>query len=259
MAISPMALRLDPSVRRAPAFSPLLVVALVAGLVLAGAAGGFLLGRSGSESAATDASVADSGQRAAALVIDPLPTSVTNAPITEQGSVQAATGFMVLYVELLNDPGEGSVETISALLAPEASDLQQQLAAELASANRRLGEDDESRGFATVSPVTYRVKSFSPEATHVELWSVSVVAGGPENFASSNWFISDMKLRAENGEWRIVSWSSQNGPVPAPRSGGGAPATPNDLVNVIKEFNEYRYAPATNGGATESSAKPKDD
>ena len=68
-------------------------------------------------------------------------------------------------------------------------------------------------------PVAYRVDAFSPQRARVSVWAAAVWSiagvGGP----SEAWTTTTLELEWVDGDWRLWSLSSEDGPTPATTSG----------------------------------------
>src|SRR3712207_4289459 len=102
MATSPLALRLDPVDTGFGSLgaSRTKLIGLAVLLLLIGSVGGWAVGRRGTE--ATQQTL-DQTLRTSTL-IGGAPAEVRGAAATPEGAVQAATGFMVYYSNILDDP-----------------------------------------------------------------------------------------------------------------------------------------------------------
>lgn len=91
-------------------------------------------------------------------------------------------------------------------------------------------------------PVAYRVDAFSPARARVSVWASAVWSitgvGGP----SEAWTTTSLELEWIDGDWRLWSLSSKDGPTPATTS--GPVAGTDELIAALAGFSSYRYGPA---------------
>lgn len=91
-------------------------------------------------------------------------------------------------------------------------------------------------------PVAYRVDAFSPARARVSVWGAAVWSiagvGGP----GEAWTTTSLELEWVEGDWRLWSLSSKEGPTPATTS--GPVAGTDELIAALGGFLGYRYGPA---------------
>lgn len=91
-------------------------------------------------------------------------------------------------------------------------------------------------------PVAYRVDAFSPARAKVSVWATAVWSiagvGGPREA----WTTTSLELEWVEGDWRLWSLSSKDGPTPATTS--GPVAGTEELIGALAGYSSYRYGPA---------------
>lgn len=166
---------------------------------------------------------------------------------TGPGAAAAATAFLTIAAEslMLMDPPARDA-ALRRMLVPDASE---------ATVAAVVGDRvllDRVRKAASVSgapravlrnlPVAYRVEAVSAERARVSVWATAVWSvagvGGP----GETWTTTAVELEWVDGDWRLWSLSSKDGPTPATTSG---PVTGTDaLIAALAGYSSYRYGPA---------------
>ena len=166
---------------------------------------------------------------------------------SEEGAAAAATAYLTVASEglLLMEPAARDA-AVRRMFVPDAS------AATVASVVGDPALLERIRTVASTSgtpravlrnlPVAYRVDAFSPERARVSVWAAAVWSiagvGGP----SEAWTTTALELEWVDGDWRLWSLSSQDGPTPATTS--GPVAGTEELIAALAGFSSYRYGPA---------------
>ncbi len=143
---------------------------------------------------------------------------------SEQGAAAAATAYLTVASEglLLMDPVARDM-AVRRMLVPDAS------AGTVASVVGNPALLERIRTAASSSgapravlrnlPVAYRVDAFTPQRARVSVWAAAVWSiagvGGP----SEAWTTTALELEWVDGDWRLWSLSSADGPTPATTSG----------------------------------------
>jgi hypothetical protein len=166
---------------------------------------------------------------------------------SEEGAAAAATAYLTVASEalLLMEPAARDA-AVGRMLVPDAS------AGTVASVVGDPALVERIRNVASSSgtpravlrnlPIAYRVDAFSPQRARVRVWAAAVWSiagvGGP----SEAWTTTALELEWVDGDWRLWSLSSQDGPTPATTS--GPVAGTEELIADLAGFSSYRYGPA---------------
>jgi hypothetical protein len=165
---------------------------------------------------------------------------------TPQGATAAATAYLTVAAEgLLLMDGPAREAAVARMLVPDASP------ATVASVTGDPALLDRVRKAASASgapravlrnvPVAYRVDAFSPDRARVGVWAAAVWSiagvGGP----SEAWTTTAIELAWVDGDWRLWSLTSKDGPTPATTS--GPVAGTDDLISALAGYSGYRYGP----------------
>lgn len=161
------------------------------------------------------------------------------------GAVPAATGpnFAVRAVRELNSPRMVDRAYRTAALAryldPAAGNLADRFvpgpgfeAATGLAADQSTGRP----AVAQVVPVAVSVTSQQPGVTRVVVWAVSVVGTQQLGQLVASWSTETLTIRREGNGWRVVSYSSYPGPVPA------ATQPPTDVMPALRALSAMRAA-----------------
>jgi hypothetical protein len=213
------------------------------GLFVAGLVGGNLLAAAavpgGTHRASPAPEAGDPGPRS---VIDDVPVGYARTPA---GATAAATSFLTTLSErLMTLPPPARDAAVARMLAPGApSDLGAQLSRGTASIDnaRRAaaGGSGASRAFIRNLPVAYRVRAFSPERASVGVWSDAVWVIDGIATPGQAWATTTLELVWAEGDWRLWSLASVDGPTPAAPS--VLPSTPTQLLDGLTDYVGYRY------------------
>ncbi len=233
--------------RRFPRPSPWLVVAAVAGLVLAAAS--FVLGGAVMRPAPPAAVTAP-------VRVVPLPQGASRleagVPVgyeqTESGAVDAATNYLVaLNGPLVLHPDQ--FRAAEGVIAAPAYRTQM-----LAEGDASLRALNSSFGFASngsmgipialrLAPIAYHLDSYDGEHAAVSVWAVWVFAEGGILAPQQHWFTATYLLEWTGGDWRVSGASARPGPIPAPPQQTVAdPSSP--LPDALTNYREYQHVSA---------------
>lgn len=162
---------------------------------------------------------------------------------TEAGAVAAAANYVVaLGGVLLLDPS-GRVDAFGAVALPEARNDLEKLASgiDLVVEQLDLEAIRSEPGFVfRTLPAGYRLEAYDHDIAVVEVWANGVfVAAGRQPRIPSAWRTTTVRLRWQDGDWRITGLEGEDGPVPT--QSGDEPGA--DLVGrLINRFEEFWYA-----------------
>lgn len=225
--------------------SPARIVALCCGVFVAGLVAGDLVaasarGPAGSRAATSAAaSAGDPGPRS---VADGVPVGYDHSPA---GAVAAATSYLTTLSERLMamDP-PGRAAALARLLAPGApGDLGAQLGQATASIDRArraaAGGSGPVRAFIRNLPVAYRLRAYGPDRASVAVWSDAVWVIDGLATPGQAWATTTLELVWADGDWRLWSLASTDGPTPAPP--GVLASTPTQLLDGVGDYLGYRY------------------
>ena len=166
---------------------------------------------------------------------------------TASGAAAAATGYLTVAAEgLLLMDGPARDAAVRRMLVPNAS--AETVAsvvgdrALLERLRRSTSASGTPRAVLRNLPVAYRVDAISGARARVSVWAAAVWSitgvGGP----GEAWTTTSMELEWVEGDWRLWSLSSKDGPTPATTS--GPVAGTEELIAALAGFSSYRYAPA---------------
>ena len=225
---------LGPRGRRAVVGCALFVAGLVAGNLLAASAG-----PGGANRASPALEAGDPGPRS---VVDDVPVGYAR---TRAGATAAATSYLTTLSERLMTLAPTARDAAMArMLAPGApSDLGAQLGRATASIDnaRRAaaGGSGASRAFIRNLPVAYRLRAFNPERASVGVWSNAVWVIDGIATPGQAWATTTVELVWAEGDWRLWSLASVDGPTPA--APAALPSTPTQLLDGLSDYVGYRY------------------
>ena len=166
---------------------------------------------------------------------------------TPAGAAAAATGYLTVAAEgllLMDTPARDAA--LRRMLVPSPSPEAQAAVvgdgALLERVRRASGGGGAPRAVLRNLPVAYRVDAFSPARARVSVWSAALWSiagvGGP----GEAWTTTALELEWLDGDWRLWSLSSKEGPTPATTS--GPVAGTDELIAALGGFSSYRYGPA---------------
>ena len=192
-------------------------VLLVATVVVC--AGGVLLVRAGSSpSGATDDTTETApGERPASTVASS--SAAQPAPAGEQegdeaGAVSAALKLAAAAQDWLYLSDEDLEEAVRAVAAPASADrLVEEMVAEVGLARDALARSP-GRVWWVVSPLAWRVDTFTSGRAQVSVWTVSVLSAADVAMPQSDWTTTVFDLEWDGARWRLVSALDTPGPTP---------------------------------------------
>lgn len=144
----------------------------------------------------------------------PPSASDTEAPIVEgqdeSGAVAAAARLSQLMTGPTGDAQE-YVDQMLAIAAPGWTDRAQELAENSVDfVTERYGEG----GTIEFQPIRYRVESFAPDRSVIELWGVVLASGPKVGGIEESWITGTITLEWVGTEWKVSGQSSEGGPTP---------------------------------------------
>jgi hypothetical protein len=191
-------------------------IALALGVALALIVG-VLLGRATAPGGSSPSRSAPTNSEGATRSVAGVPVGY---PHTEAGAVAALLNYGVVLDNpqvLLNAARRKQVLAVVAT-SHYASTFEGAGAAALATVRSGPIGQGLQAGAQTVfmaSPIAYRVQSYTPAAAVVQGWGVSVVGNDQGVAPQATWGSTTTTARWVDGDWKIDSVSSTNGPVPA--------------------------------------------
>ena len=166
---------------------------------------------------------------------------------SEPGAAAAATAYLTVAAEqllLMQDPARDAA--LGRMLVPGAS-AQTRAAvggstAVLERVRKAASMSGTPRALLRNLPVAYRVDAFSEARARVSVWAAAVWSiagvGGP----GEAWTTTVVELEWVDGDWRLWSLTSREGPTPATTS--GPVAGTDELIGALDGFSSYRYGPS---------------
>ena len=89
------------------------------------------------------------------------------------------------------------------------------------------------------APVGYRVERYSQLAATIAVWYVGVVGSGATVQPQQSWRTETVELVWERGAWRVDSFASTVGPIPALTASDSEGSA--ELFTTIPSFREFGY------------------
>jgi hypothetical protein len=92
-------------------------------------------------------------------------------------------------------------------------------------------------------PIGTKTTSYSEAAASVDVWCTGVfgTAGAEStNPVSSDWFTMTLQLRWANDDWKVDSFSQQDGPAPVP--GDNKASSADEMAKAVQEYGGFTYA-----------------
>lgn len=166
---------------------------------------------------------------------------------TKQGAVAALLNYSVVLSDprvLLNAKRRAQVLAIVAT-SRYASTFQGAGAAALSAARSGPIGKGILSGAQTVylsAPIAYRVQSYTPSTAVVAGWGVSVVGNDQGVAPQATWGSTVTTAQWVNGDWRIDSVTSSDGPTPALAT-GQQPSTATAFLGALSGMQEPRHEP----------------
>jgi hypothetical protein len=204
---------------------------------------------SGSGTGATDGSVTSPIQDSG------LPSNTADSvpigyPHTAQGAQSAAANYVVAYTSSSMVRSAARHQLIAAIADPAiASSLQSQLDSTYTQVDSVYGLSADGlppAGQSFVqrsSPMGVMLVNQTGNSTTVTVWVVTIagLAGqGSTHPVTEAWSTVTVTLHWTDGDWKWVSFTSADGPVPA--SGQQIPSAGQTLQNAVSQFGGLRYA-----------------
>ncbi|MFF3514775.1 hypothetical protein [Streptomyces sp. NPDC002573] len=115
--------------------------------------------------------------------------------------------------------------------------------------NKKVGLNENGsapQGYTFVSrttPIGSKVTSFSTDGATVDVWCnglLGLAGQNSTNPVTSSWFTITMQLEWNNGDWKIVQHSQQDGPAPVP--GDDRASSADDMAKAVEEYGGFTYA-----------------
>lgn len=94
---------------------------------------------------------------------------------------------------------------------------------------------------ARTIPAGSRVRSYTPEAASVEVWSVSLLGTRTLNRVGARWRTTTVEMRWDGSDWKLAGIDGRSGPVPS--AGADVPSRFDDVLAGIDGMKGYSYAP----------------
>ncbi|MBV7696882.1 hypothetical protein [Streptomyces sp. TRM70350] len=92
-------------------------------------------------------------------------------------------------------------------------------------------------------PIGTKVTTYSDTRATVEVWCTGVFGTTGErstNPVTSDWFTMTLQLRWTDGDWKIESFSQQDGPAPVPSDDRASSA--DEMAKAVEEYGGFTYA-----------------
>ncbi|MEV6109078.1 hypothetical protein AB0M28_30895 [Streptomyces sp. NPDC051940] len=172
-------------------------------------------------------------------------------PKTEQGAQSAAANYAVALVSaeiLRSDDRHAIVDQL--FVSAKVDDLQAKFDKTYSAAFLdRIGLDSNgqpTRGATYVSrtsPVGTKVVDFAEASATIDVWCTGVygTAGvGSKNPVTNDWFTMTLKLRWENGDWKVETFTQKDGPAPV--TGDQRASSADEMAKAVQEFGGFTYA-----------------
>jgi hypothetical protein len=212
----------------------------------AGSGGASGNGGSGSGSGANASATAPTGTNPVTTSQDGI---ATGFPDTSEGAQSAAVNYSVALGSSEMYATDSRHAILQTIIAPSAvNQLQNTTDTQYAQLDKTLGMTDgvPPAGFTFVSrplPAGTKTDSFAPGSATVEVWSDQLggLAGtGSTQPVTEYWYTLTMHLQWINGDWKIASYTSVDGPAPIGASQQVSSA--NAMANAVNQFGGFRYA-----------------
>lgn len=219
---------------RPPALAGAVILALVIGLAL-----GVLLAPDGETTEPTD----DPTPPTAAPAPSPPSEAPESAGCTQDAAVRAAVEWMNRFTSALYLDDAARRAAVAEVAAASAVDDLQEITADVADNLREAGLTPEmaAAGVRVALPAGYRVLSLVESSAEVEVWAASVAHLGDVAPLSSSWDTQTTTMTCDEGEWRLVSIRTVDGPVPDVAGQGDGQL--DETLEAIESFTEFDHAP----------------
>ncbi|MFE0107194.1 hypothetical protein [Streptomyces sp. NPDC059009] len=92
-------------------------------------------------------------------------------------------------------------------------------------------------------PVGTKTTAYEDSAATVEIWCTGAYGTAGQkttNPVSNDWFTMTLKLRWTDGDWKVQSFSSKDGPAPV--NGDNKISTADEIAKAIEEYGGFTYA-----------------
>lgn len=171
-------------------------------------------------------------------------------PKTKEGAQSAAVNYAVAYGSAdMFDPARRH-DIVTAIVDPKRrDDLLGELDDAFTSAGQGYQLDESGRapaGLIFVSrtaPVGVKLKRYDGGNATVEVWTAGIVGLAGQNSptpVTEAWATATVQLRWSHGDWKWVSFTQRDGPVPV--SGMQPASSAMDVAAAVEDFAELRYA-----------------
>jgi hypothetical protein len=171
-------------------------------------------------------------------------------PHTSQGAQSAAANYVSAYGSASMVHADARHQLVNAIADPAiAGTLQTQLDATFTAANTSFGLSADGTApagqtfVARAAPIGVTLINDTGNNATVAVWTVSLsgLAGsGSTHPVTEAWSTITVTLHWTEGDWKWVSFTSADGPVPT--SGQQIPSTGQALQNAVNQFGGLRYA-----------------
>jgi hypothetical protein len=171
-------------------------------------------------------------------------------PHSAQGAQSAAANYVSAYGSATMVHVDARHRLVNAIADPAiASTLQSQLDATFTAANTSFGLTADGAAppgqtfVARAAPIGVTLLNDDGNSATVAVWTVSLsgLAGnGSTHPVTEAWSTITVTLHWTQGDWKWVSFTSVDGPVPT--SGQQIPSTGQALQNAVNQFGGLRYA-----------------
>ncbi len=165
---------------------------------------------------------------------------------SRSGAAAAATTYLATLhrlVTLDDSRRRAALERMAAARADSVVEMSLEalefLDAQVAGAREALPD---ARVFLREVPVAFELRRYTDDAATVSIWSVGVVLIEGLTEATEAWSTNTVELVWEDGDWRVKSWESATGPVPA--LAHAETSSPAEVIAAIGAWEGYRYVPS---------------
>lgn len=163
---------------------------------------------------------------------------------SEQGAVAAATTYLAaLSGRTVLDPAarEAALDSVVLPSARAAVEPQFRVDAAGAQASGLTAALADGSLVARTIPAGSRVRSYTPDAASVEVWSVSLLGTRTLNRVGARWRTTTVDLRWDGSDWKLAGIDGRSGPVPS--AGSDVPSRFDDFLAGVDGMKGYSYAP----------------
>ncbi|WP_206314885.1 hypothetical protein, partial [Streptomyces coryli] len=170
---------------------------------------------------------------------------------TEQGAQSAAANYAVVLVSGDILKRDKRHEIIDRLFVPSKVDALQGKFDKTYSKSLldKLGLNENGQApkgmtyISRTSPMGTKVTDFSGTAATLEVWCTGIYGTAGErstNPVTSDWFTLNLKLRWDNGDWKVESFSQKAGPTPV--NGDQRASAADEMAKAVEEYGGFTYA-----------------